>query len=188
MKNLKLLWVFFAAMVVACTHDAENSKKENKALLVSGTTQVIIGEEVSGVLSITYANITLLKNELKTYWGLSNLNNLRLQFKGNAYWLSGDGDKSNGEHVDWSILMEKQLDDIVMLIDGGTQNCTARECCNGCKLNEDSETEGNCNCTTPNPNIRCEGETTVSCKHSVSTGLGSDQDYVDMVNALDSAS
>ncbi|MFY0674949.1 MAG: hypothetical protein JXQ87_16230 [Bacteroidia bacterium] len=188
MKNLKVIWVLFAAMVVGCAQDAEISEKENRALSGGGTTQVIIGEEVSGVLSITYSNVTLLENELKTYWGLSNLNNLRLQFEGGEYWLSGDGDITSGGHRDWSLLMDKQLDNIVMLIDGGSQNCDARDCCNGCELHEISETSGTCTCLTPSVHPQCNGKPTKSCKHSVSTGIGSNQDYVDMVNALDTSS
>lgn len=188
MKNLKSMWVLFAAMVVGCNQDAEISEKENKSLSGSGTTQVNIGEELGDVLSITYSNMTFLENELKTYWGLTSLNNLRLGFEGGEYWLKADGNNSSGEHIDWALLMDKQLDDIVMLIDGGGHTCTSRACCRSCKLTIASATDGYCSCklkiTYGNGCGGADNADKRTCGHSVSTGLGSDSDHVDMVNTL----
>lgn len=189
MENLKLWLLLVLLTTFGCGQRVGNkdSPADGQPLTSSEVAQVKIGEDNAGVLNITYQPIATLETELKTYWGLSSLANLRIENEGGKIWLKGDGNLPSGEHVDWAFILENQSDDLYLIVNGGSQSCTARECCSGCKLLIASDVEGSCDCTAINMTFGCVGpdnENKKTCGHSVTSGLSTDQAYTEMLNRL----
>jgi len=189
MKNSKLFLLSMLLMAFGCNPKAD--KKENSTEKQvpesSAGIQVKIGKVDVAALSITYSAISTLENELKTYWGLATLANLRIEHEGGEFWLKGDGNLSSGGHIDWALILDNQSDDLFLVINGGSQSCTSRECCSSCKLITVSNVEGHCDCLVFNESDSCvetEYEHQKTCGHSVTSGLSTDQAYLDLLNNL----
>lgn len=168
---LCLVFAFFACSEVDPSIKEVESKVENDKKPLSSTVSfVTLGEDNAGVLSITYAPLATLESELETYWGLTSLSNLRIEILGASgdYVLLGDGNKANGDHVDWGLTLDRNNDDINLAVGGSVQSCSSKDCCSGCKFNYVSEFEGSCDCSSPI--ATCEEGKTPNCAHSITVG------------------
>lgn len=166
------LFVMIAGVICSSCDDVDPKitvidENEGKKALSVTATSVKIGEDQSGALTITYAPMATLESELKAYWGLSTLSNLRIEILGttNDYVLLGDGISTSGGHVDWGITLNNDNDDLNLTSGGGAQSCSSKDCCSGCKFNYVSAFEGSCDCTSPT--ATCPEGKTPLCSHTV---------------------
>lgn len=189
MKNIRLIaFILVSGLVfIGCSEQVETNEKkvDENAALTSSSTNLKIGEDNAGVLTITYAATTTLETELKNYWGLISLQNLRIEAAGGEYWLRGDGELAEGGAIDWAFLLKNEQNNLYLLDDAGAQSCTTRECCNSCALNITDKLAGNCDCSATDDNAECQDKSgTKSCNHIVTSSLSNDAEYTALFNHL----
>ena len=187
MKNLQLLAIVFFVGLISCTEQAKNKEKleENTSVSSELNSQIKIGEDNAGVLNITYAETATLEAELKNYWHLTSLQNLRIEAAGGEYWLRGNGELTGGGAIDWAFLLKNEQNNLYLLDDAGAQSCTTKECCNSCALNITDKLAGNCDCSATDDNAECQDKSeTKSCNHIVSSSLSNDAEYTALFNHL----